>query len=340
MRFSIIIPIYKVKETYLRKCINSILTQTMLEFELILINDGSPDKCPQICDEYAELDNRVRVIHQKNNGLVWSREQGMLAAKGEYICFVDADDWVDKKWLEEVERVIKRYEPDVICLNSFMTYANKEVEISANFKEGLYSKEMLDELYNVMIYNPNKSFYNFGIYPSVWSKVFRKNLIYNNRCTDYEITMGEDAACVYKCLLDANSIYILDKAFYHYRQIESSMTNSYDNKRMEKYDKVIKYLYRTLPTNKYNIENQIRYYKAFLAKHAVDNQSRARVSLVENVQILKKTLNEYGFNSAFRDLNINNASIVNDIFIKLFNKEQYGALMIMCYMNSLIKRKK
>ena len=253
---------------------------------------------------------------------------------------MDADDWVDERWLEEVEQIIIKCEPDIICFNSFMTYANKEVEISANFKEGLYNKDMLEEMYKVMMYYPNKSFYTFGIYPSLWSKVFKKELIYNNRCTDYMITMGEDAACVYKSLLDANSVYILDKAYYHYRQIESSMTNSYDNKRMEKYDRLIKYLYRTLPTNKYNIENQILYYKAFLAKHAVDNQSRSHMSLSENAEVLKKTLNEYGFNSAFKDLNINNISKANDVFIKLFNKEKYRLLIIICYINSLIKRKK
>ena len=86
MRFSIIIPIYKVKEIYLRDCINSILKQTMSQFEVILIDDGSPDNCPKICDEYAKLDNRIRVIHQENKGLVGAREQGLSVANGEYIC--------------------------------------------------------------------------------------------------------------------------------------------------------------------------------------------------------------------------------------------------------------
>ena len=93
--FSVIVPIYKV-EKYLNKCIDSILKQTFQDFELILVDDGSPDKCPKICDEYAKKDKRVRVIHKENAGLVAARNTGIKEAKGDYICYVDGDDWISE----------------------------------------------------------------------------------------------------------------------------------------------------------------------------------------------------------------------------------------------------
>ena len=91
---SVIVPVYNV-EKYLRKCVDSILAQTYGEFELLLVDDGSPDGCPQICDEYAERDSRVRVIHKPNGGLISARNEGIRACTGDYVCIVDGDDWAD-----------------------------------------------------------------------------------------------------------------------------------------------------------------------------------------------------------------------------------------------------
>ena len=91
--FSIIVPIYKV-EPYVHKCIDSIVDQSYEDFELILVDDGSPDNCPKICDEYADKDKRIHVIHKKNGGLVSARNAGLKAATGEYVLYVDGDDWL------------------------------------------------------------------------------------------------------------------------------------------------------------------------------------------------------------------------------------------------------
>ena len=99
--FSVIVPVYKVEE-YLRRCVDSILAQTYTDFELLLVDDGSPDACPQICDEYARLDPRVRVIHKPNGGCVSARNAGISAARGEYICYVDGDDRVSSEMLSFV----------------------------------------------------------------------------------------------------------------------------------------------------------------------------------------------------------------------------------------------
>lgn len=99
--FSIIVPVYKV-EKYLERCVESIINQTFEDFELILIDDGSPDRCGAICDEYAAEDERIKVIHQKNQGVSVARNAGLDVATGDYICFVDSDDWIELDCLKTV----------------------------------------------------------------------------------------------------------------------------------------------------------------------------------------------------------------------------------------------
>ena len=117
--FSIIIPIYKV-EQYLNECVDSILNQSFLDYEIILVEDGSPDKCPEICDKYAEIDDRIHVIHKKNGGLSSARNHGVESAKGEYIIFVDSDDcWNDNGALDDLARKIQELKSvDILVFNN------------------------------------------------------------------------------------------------------------------------------------------------------------------------------------------------------------------------------
>ena len=110
---SIIVPVYKV-EDYLERCIRSIVNQTYKEIEIIIINDGSPDKCPEICDKWAEEDKRIKVIHKKNGGLSDARNAGMQIASGEYIAFVDSDDWISPFYLEYLIKAIVDSKCDIV----------------------------------------------------------------------------------------------------------------------------------------------------------------------------------------------------------------------------------
>ena len=109
---SVIVPVYKV-EPYLRRCIDSIRTQTYQNLQIILVDDGSPDNCGSICDEYTELDSRIIAVHQKNEGLSGARNNGMLFAKGEYVSFVDSDDWLHPKMYEVLVNMIETYQLDI-----------------------------------------------------------------------------------------------------------------------------------------------------------------------------------------------------------------------------------
>ena len=113
MKFSIIVPVYKV-EAYLPQCVNSILEQGYGDFELILVDDGSPDNSPQMCDGYALADSRIRVVHKENGGLSSARNAGIEVAVGEYLVFVDSDDWIDAGCLQEFANVLQRNPVDVL----------------------------------------------------------------------------------------------------------------------------------------------------------------------------------------------------------------------------------
>ena len=121
MDFSIIIPIYNV-EKYLRRCIDSVLVQENAFFEVILVDDGSLDGCPAICDEYAKKDSRIHVIHKKNEGLGYARNSGLEIAQGNYIFFLDSDDWIPEKTLDSLKKLINIYDADIISFRYMRTY--------------------------------------------------------------------------------------------------------------------------------------------------------------------------------------------------------------------------
>lgn len=118
-KVSVIIPIYKV-EKYLSRCLDSVVNQTLDDIEIVLVDDGSPDSCPEICDRYAKKDSRIKVIHKKNEGLGYARNSGMLIATGEYIAFLDSDDYVSKDMYEKVYSELKRTDADC-CVTGYVS---------------------------------------------------------------------------------------------------------------------------------------------------------------------------------------------------------------------------
>ena len=124
VEISVLVPIFRI-EKYLPECIDSILQQSFLNFELILVNDGSPDNCPKICDDYAKVDSRIRVIHKENGGLLSARKAGLKAARGKYISFVDGDDWVDKYYLDILFKLAEANSSDLVVTGHFREFDGK-----------------------------------------------------------------------------------------------------------------------------------------------------------------------------------------------------------------------
>jgi glycosyltransferase involved in cell wall biosynthesis len=220
--FSIIVPIYNI-ERYIEQCILSILDQTFTNFEVILVNDGSPDGCPQICDEYAIRDSRIKVVHKKNGGIVSARQAGVDEAKGEYIACVDGDDWISKDYLEKFAEVINQYASDVVCCGAILAYEDKETRKPLRINLGYYDRNRIEnEIFPILIERDD------GVYfpPSLWGKVFRREIYQQQQLVSTFVNIGEDHACTKPCIYHSQSMYIMEYCLYYYRQNPQSMTKN------------------------------------------------------------------------------------------------------------------
>lgn len=288
--FSILVPVYNV-ESYLPECVDSILAQTYTDFEVILVDDGSPDRCGEICDEYAAQDSRIRVVHKPNGGLVSARKAGVAAAKGEYICFVDSDDFISNDMLETYHNILKCEKVDTICAGFSMYCAGQISQNQLKVRTGRYSKEQLEkEIYPHML-SP-KPLVSSLIAPSVWSKCFRKQIVEDiYTYVSDEIAIGEDMAVSYPALLSSNAIYVTDYYGYMYRQNPDSMTHTYRKNLYTNMKLLLSHLYNIADTFQWDGEQQIWEYTITALFHIKENE------LVYNQDskyaVKKKKLKEY-----------------------------------------------
>lgn len=216
--FSVIIPIYNI-EKYIRQCLDSVVSQTFSDLEIILVDDGSTDNCPTICDEYAAYDARVRVIHKENGGLVSARKTGAREACADYIACVDGDDWIEKDYFEKFYSIIEKFSPDVICCGAIMQSKNGDRVLKTIAEQpGLYTKADIEEkIYPHII----------GFSNNIWGKVFKRDLYLKVQLSvDEQIKMAEDACVVVPCVYKAESMYIIEDCLYDYRYNPSSMTKN------------------------------------------------------------------------------------------------------------------
>ena len=219
---SVIVPVYNA-ESYLKQCIESITDQTYKNLDIILVDDGSVDKSPDLCDAYAAADSRIKVIHKKNEGLVRARKTGVLHASGEYITYVDADDWIDSDAYETVLGEMAGRNVDMVLYGLAEEYGDRTVEKENSFAEGYYAeRDLKEKLYPSMLCG--EVFFRFGILPNLVCKLVRRELLESVQpLVSDEVEMGEDADCTFQMLLQAESIQILRYAPYHYRKRHDSM---------------------------------------------------------------------------------------------------------------------
>ena len=207
---SVIVPVYKV-EPYLRRCIDSILCQTYRDFELILVDDGSPDNCGAICDEYATKDSRVVVIHQENGGLSAARNAGIDASKGEYLSFVDSDDWIHPEMLQWLLRAIQsNHVPISVC--GFQETDGRTVAIAATD----FAAQMLDTEQFFVSYNVNATI--------ACGKLYARELFAGIRYPVGKI--HEDEFTTYKILFTQEKIAFFPAQMYFYFRNYDGITKS------------------------------------------------------------------------------------------------------------------
>lgn len=230
MRFSIIIPIYKV-EQFLRQCVDSVLAQTYENYEVILVDDGSPDGSPVICDEYAKKNDHIKVIHKPNGGLSDARNAGLDLAQGEYVMFLDSDDWWDDKdALRKIDASIKKSGADItiIGMKKYFSQENRFGDVRTPKKcdkanSTLSQAQVLEQYMRSNIF-----------VACACDKVVRRSLIEKDKQRFVKHQLGEDIEWCYKLLLKNPRIDVLEEAFYVYRQqVSTSITANVGVKNIE-----------------------------------------------------------------------------------------------------------
>ncbi len=200
---SVIVPVYK-SEAYLRQSIESILNQTYQNLEIILVDDGSPDACGSICDEYAIKDKRIKVIHKQNGGLSDARNYGVDRATGEYLSFVDSDDWIEPDMFEVLTKVAEENRADLINCGAFRSCSDRS---AVNFEIDIKFANPIDSV---------KALIKGKIGAGAWGKLYRKSCISNISFPRGHVF--EEYATVYKFFLQADTVMSIAKPLYHYRQ--------------------------------------------------------------------------------------------------------------------------
>lgn len=299
---SIIVPVYKV-ESYINRCVDSILRQTYIKLEIILVDDGSPDRCGEICDKYAEQDNRIKVVHKKNGGLSDARNVGIDISHGDYISFIDSDDWIHDDYIEKLYQLLKKTDADISVCNFMKTETETFENKITNQKIYEYSNieaigQLTDRFYLQMT--------------TSWGKLYKKNLFDDTRFPIGRI--HEDEFTTYKTIFKSKKIVLTTAQLYYYWQREDSiMGNSFNLKsRLDVIDAM---------EERANFLDKIEqtefrdktYFKIFNVYTTVED----RIDLFEEIEdkvTFKKNFEEF---KAY--LRKNNKNILHRIYYEIYN---------------------
>lgn len=319
---SIIVPVYKVKDEYLRQCIDSLINQTFQDIEIILIDDGTPDNGGIICDEYAKKDKRVKVIHQSNQGVSSARNRGIDAATGEWITFVDADDWIELNACQVLKDLIIQEDMDFLIFALKVNFPDREEKNPFWNKSHVYlDKDERDELQIQLLhkvvskYSPPFNMVGVAVcklYKATFLKKF--NLKYN-----INLALSEDGVFVFRALENAEKVIYVNEFLYNYRKHTESATHRYRENAELDYSKGLKELQKYLIKFKKGKKFYIAFYhRALLNIFAICNQFYCNennvMSSLEKIKGIRRMCNLEPYLSAIKKINIMQYSKNNSYF--------------------------
>ena len=269
-KVSIIIPVYNV-ESYIDECLNSVVNQTYQNLEIILVDDGSPDKCPQICDNWAEKDYRIKVVHKKNGGLSSARNAGMDVATGSFLMFVDSDDFIEKNMVADLLQSQEQTGADVVCceINRYSQgkYVLMDIFHSDKASYTISSTQFLEKLFLTEVSCAS------------WNKLYKKNILQGVR---FPIGIyNEDIVFLFELFQNKEiSVTLINKALYNYRVTPNSVTTTFGKRNLD-------YLYNAQKFEKIIHKNRIDLYSFFCVY-------MSRVSIDTGWMLIKnKAVNQY-----------------------------------------------
>ena len=286
MFFSVIVPVYKV-EKYLSDCIESVLNQTFDDFEIILVDDGSPDACPEICDSYKEKDSRIKVLHKTNGGLASARRAGIKLAEGDYVFNLDSDDLIENDTLECAYRIIKETNCEIVSFSYRWVRDKETVDITNDgLDEGLYNKKDIEKyIYPRLLMDKNM---NHMSYYLAGKAVKRELLLPHQLGVSEKISLGEDLCCVIPCYLNTESVYISKKTAYLYTVRYDSISKAFNTNQIYLIEDVIREISKNDIEKVADFEKQLCRYSCFmcfaiLALAAEGNYFKSIKPIKENI---------------------------------------------------------
>lgn len=338
-KLSVVVIIYKV-EQYLNQCIDSIINQTYKDFELVLVDDGSPDNCPRICDEYAAKDSRIKVIHQENQGSVSARWNGFLNSTGEYVSFIDGDDWIDPDMFERMLFLAEQQSADIVVVGYKEVSESGAVNKGCPIESGYYSNDRIQYIYDKALYTGK--YYEAGINGSLWNKIIKRNLLAEGyTVADSLVKMGDDATITYPAISKAKTVVVEnDYHPYNYRFVNGSLSRAFDKEYFERSLKLFECLASNLKTNK-SMYSCIYPYSLFISTIGIYMlfSKNNGLSINERKSMLK---NYYlSFDKFVTDKSIKSvltSDLHNNKIVYLFQKGSLNRLVIRLYCDKVIRR--
>lgn len=284
-KISVIVPVYNKKD-YLDECIESILSQTYGNLELLLVDDESTDGSGAICDKYADADGRVRVFHQKNGGPTAAVMCGMREAVGDYYTFIDSDDYVSKDMLQSMSECLVGKQGEIVCCNHVLEKRRETVPVIQPLPPGVYEGTKLnEEIKDKLMGQENR------IIPmSRCMKLCEKSVFEgNDKYYDTRLRMGDDFNLMYPALLAAERIVIMEEAlFYHYRYVEDSIVHGYDPNSASNviswYEAILRIVRdRQVPDGEMKLNKEYCYMMLYVMKNELRNPARDYLQKIQDI---------------------------------------------------------
>lgn len=316
---SIIIPVYNV-EDYLPKCLDSIMSQTYTNIEVLLVDDGSPDKCGEICDDYALRDSRFKVIHQKNAGVTEARIAGFESSSGDYISFVDSDDYISSDYIEHLYGLIDKYHVELVCCQYYNVYGERCV---SNVKGtiGYFDRTSIEKLLS------DNFLYDYKLkraafFPGQCCKLMARKWVSASLYKSRGLKWGEDITMLIDVLYHISSFYVSPELKYYYVQHQGQTTRSADlktwNNLVEHWRSIL-----SLDTNGY-MNNQLAYRILRYVQIYVKNSLELQTSYAEFKQNMLNALDNEVIEKYFIQYHYQNLTFVDRTFVFLTKQRQYG----------------
>ena len=335
-RLSIIIPVYNSEE-YIHECVDSVLAAINSKCEILLIDDGSTDGCGSICDTYAKKYDCIKVLHKENGGVASARQMGVNNSSGEYVTFVDNDDWVDADMYKRMMEEVGKHDADVVICNMIRESVGAKTLLPSFVPDGVYETESLEnDFFSAMLFDFNISVPRIS--PSLCNKVFRKTIIEKViNSVDLEANFGEDALCSYPALLDCKKVVVMNEAFYHYRYHQCSVSNVYDEKLFDKVLFLYEELKKQLDLRDYD-DAQLKGYIGvlffmYIHKEVLNNKS---VSIGERIRIVRRYLVDLRVGMVLSVLEEKSSDKKLKLKVKLVRKKCVWLLFLLLTLNDKV----